>query len=84
MRRATPPEVMAHSVTGRKQRCNKQKAICQARLSIREGEYGLVGEVDTSGAAFIGCHALVLAKNVTAQSLRRVIRSLLKPVQSGQ
>ena len=53
------------------------EALRQAHLPIREGGLGLTSISSIKGAAYIGCHALVLGRVVTA-SARGNLRSLLE------
>ena len=49
----------------------------QAHLPIREGGLGLTSSISIKGAAYIGCHALVLGR-VVAASVRGYLPSLLE------
>ena len=49
----------------------------QAHLPIREGGLGLTSSISIKGAAYIGCHALVLGR-VVAASARGNLPSLLE------
>ena len=53
------------------------EALRQAHLPIREGGLGLTRSSSTKGAAYIGCHALVLGR-VVAFSARGNLPSLLE------
>ena len=52
-------------------------ALRQAHLPIREGGLGLTSSISIKGAAYIGCHALVLGR-VVAASARVNLPSLLE------
>ena len=52
-------------------------ALRQAHLPIREGALGLTSSISIKGAAYIGCHALVLGR-VVAASARGNLPSLLE------
>ena len=52
-------------------------ALRQAHLPIREGGLGLTSSISIKGAAYIGCHALVLGR-VVAASARGNLPSLLE------
>ena len=72
------PEEVAHDPTV----CQNQTylghdALRQAHLSIREGGLGLTSSSSIKGAAYIGCHALVLGR-VVAASARGNLPSLLE------
>ena len=72
------PEEVAHDPTV----CQNQNylghdALRQARLPIREGGLGLTSSSSINGAAYIGCHALVLGR-VVAASARGNLPSLLE------
>ena len=72
------PEEVAHDPTV----CQNQTylghdALRQAHLPIREGGLGLTSSSSIKGAAYIGCHALVLGRVVVA-SARGNIPSLLE------
>ena len=63
------PEDVAHDPTV----CQNQtylghEALRQAHLPIREGGLGLTSCISIKGAAYIGCHALVLGRVVTASA----------------
>ena len=73
----TPVEV-AHDPTV----CHNQTYLAhgtlrQAHLPIREGVLGLTSSISIKGAAYIGCHALVLGR-VAAASARGNLPSLLE------
>ena len=72
------PEEVAHDPTV----CQNQTylghdALRQAHLPIREGGLGLTSSSSIKGAAYIGCHALVLGR-VVATSARGNLPSLLE------
>ena len=72
------PEEVAHDPTV----CQIQTylghdALRQAHLPIREGGLGLTSSSSIKGAAYIGCHALVLGR-VVAASARGNLSSLLE------
>ena len=72
------PEGVAHDPTV----CQNQTylghdALRQAHLPIREGGLGLTSSSSIKGAAYIGCHALVLGR-VVAASARDNLPSLLE------
>ena len=72
------PEEVAHYLT----LCQNQTylghdALQQARLPIREGGLGLTSSSSIKGAAYIGCHALVLERVVAAPA-RGNLPSLLE------
>ena len=72
------PEEVAHDPTV----CQNQTylghdALRQAHLPIREGGLGLTSRSSIKGAAYIGCHALVLGR-VVAASARGNLPSLLE------
>ena len=72
------PEEVAHDPTV----CQNQtylghEALRQAHLPIREGGLGLTSSSSIKGAAYIGCHALVLGR-VVAASARGNVPSLLE------
>ena len=72
------PEEVAHDPTV----CQNQtylghEALRQAHLPIREGGLGLTSSSSIKGAAYIGCHALVLGR-VVAASARGNLPSLLE------
>ena len=72
------PEEVAHDPTV----CQNQtylgyNALRQAHLPIREGGFGLTSSSSIKGAAYIGCHALVLGR-VVAASARGNLPSLLE------
>ena len=76
--RLPTPEEVAHDPTV----CKNQTylghdALRQAHLPIREGGLGLTSSSSIKGAAYIGCHALVLGRVVTA-SARGNLPSLLE------
>ena len=53
-------------------------ALRQAHLPIREGGLGLTSSISIKGAAYIGCHALVLGRVVAAAAARGNLPSLLE------
>ena len=55
----------------------RHDALRQAHLPIREGGLGLTSSSSIKGAAYIGCHALVL-RRVVAASARGNLQSLLE------
>ena len=72
------PEEVAHDPTV----CQNQTylghdALRQAHLPIREGGLGLTSSSSIKGAAYIGCHALVLGR-IVAASARGNLPSLLE------
>ena len=72
------PEEVAHDPTV----CQNQTylghdALRQTHLPIREGRLGLTSSISIKGAAYIGCHALVLGRFVAA-SARGNLPSLLE------
>ena len=72
------PEEVAHDPTV----CQNQTylghdALRQAHLPIREGGLGLTSSSSIKGAAYIGCHAMVLGR-VVAASARGNLPSLLE------
>ena len=72
------PEEVAHDPTV----CQNQTylghdALRQAHLPIREGGLGLTSSSSIKGAAYVGCHALVLGR-VVAASARGNLPSLLE------
>ena len=76
--RLPTPEEVAHDPTV----CQNQTylghdALRQAHLPIREGGLGLTSSSSIKGAAYIGCHALVLGR-VVAASARGNLPSLLE------
>ena len=61
------PEEVAHDPTVCQSRTYLgHEALWQAHLPIREGGLGLIGSSSIKGAAYIGCHALVLGRVVAA------------------
>ena len=72
------PEEVAHDVSV----CQNQTylghdTLRQAHLPIREGGLGLTSSSSIKGAAYIGCHALILGR-VVAASARGNLPSLLE------
>ena len=72
----TPEEVAHDSTVCQAQTYMGHEALRQAHLPIREGGLGLTIS-STKGAAYIGCHALVLGR-VVAFSARGNLPSLLE------
>ena len=74
----TTPEEVAHDPTVCQNQTNLgREALRQAHLPIREGGLGLTSSNSIKGAAYIGCHALVLGR-VVAASARGNLLSLLE------
>ena len=73
----TPEEVAHDSTVCQNQTYLGHDALRQAHLPIREGGLGLTSSSSTKGAAYIGCHALVLGR-VVAASARGDLPSLLE------
>ena len=72
------PEEVAHDPTVRQnQTYLGHEALRQAHLPMREGGLGLTSSSSIKGAAYIGCHALVLGRAVAA-STRGNLPSLLE------
>ena len=72
------PEEVAHDPTlCQSQTCLGHDALRQAHLPIREGGLGLTSSSSIKGAAYIGCHALVLGR-VVAASARGNLPSLIE------
>ena len=64
-----PPEEVAHDPTVcRNQTYLGHEALRKAHLPIREGGNGLTSRSSIKGAAYIGCHALVLGRVVAASA----------------
>ena len=68
------PEEVAHDPTA----CQNQtylghEALRQAHLPIRKGSLGLTSSSSVKGAAYIGCHALVLGRVVAASTRGNII-----------
>ena len=71
-------EEVAHDPTVRQnQTYLGHDALRQAHLPIREGGFGLTSSSSIKGAAYIGCHALVMGR-VVAASARGNLPSLLE------
>ena len=62
----TPEEVAHDPTVGQNQIYLGHDALRQAHLQIREGGLGLTSSSSIKGAAYIGCHALVLGRVVAA------------------
>ena len=60
------PEIVAHPTVCQNQTYLKHEALRQAHLPIREDGLGLTSSSSMKGAAYIGCHALVLERVVAA------------------
>ena len=73
----TPEEVAHDPTVCQNQTCLGHEALRQARLPIREGSIGLTSSNSIKGAAYIGCHALVLGC-VVAVFARGNLPSLLE------
>ena len=73
----TPEEVAQDPTVGQNQTYLGYDALRQAHLPIREGGLGLTSSSSIKGAAYIGCHALVLGR-VVAASARGDLPSLLE------
>ena len=73
----TPVEVAHDSIVCQNQTYLGQDALRQPPLPIREGGLGLTSSISIKGAAYIGCHALVL-RRVVAVSSRGNLPSLLE------
>ena len=73
----TPEEVAHDPIVGQNQTYLGHDALRQAHLPIREGSLGLTSSISIKGAAYIGCHALVLGR-VVAASARGNLPSLLE------
>ena len=73
----TPEEVAHDPTVCQNQTYLRHDALRQAHLPIREGGLGLTSSSSIKGAAFIGCHALVLGRVITA-SARGNLPSLLE------
>ena len=73
----TPEEVAYDPTVGQNQTYLGHDALRQAHLPIREGNLGLTSSSSIKGAAYIGCHALVLGR-VVAASARGNLPSLLE------
>ena len=83
----TPEEVAHDPTVCRNQTYLGHDALRQAHLPIREGDLGLTNSSSIKGAAYIGCHALILGR-VVAASARGNLPSLLerlpgRPMASG-
>ena len=64
----TPEEVARDSTVCQNQTYLGHEALRQAHLPIREGGLGLTSNSSIKGAAYIGCHALVLGRIVAAST----------------
>ena len=73
----TPAEVAHDPTVCQNQTYLGRDALRQAQLPIREGGLGLTSSSSIKGAAYIGCHALVLGR-VVAASARGNLPSLLE------
>ena len=73
----TPEEVVHDPTVCQNQTYVGHDALRQARLPIREGGLGFTSSSSVKGAAYIGCHALVLGPVLTA-SARGNLSSLLE------
>ena len=73
----TPVEVAHDPTVCQNQTYLGHDALRQAHLPIREGGLGLTSSSSIKGAAYIGCHALVLGRAVAA-SARGNLPSLLE------
>ena len=73
----TPVEVAHDPTVCQNQTYLGHYALRQAHLPIREGGLGLTSSISIEGAAYIGCHALVLGR-VVAASARGNLPSLLE------
>ena len=73
----TPAEVAHDPTVCQNQTYLGHDALRQAHLPIREGGLGLTSSISIKGAAYIGCHALVLGR-VVAASARGNLPSLLE------
>ena len=73
----TPEEVAHDSFVCQNQTYLGHDALRQAHLPIREGGLGFTSSSSIKGAAYIGCHALVLGR-VVAVSARGNLPSLLE------
>ena len=73
----TPAEVAHDPTVCQNQTFLGHDALRQAHLPIREGGLGLTSSSSIKGAAYIGCHALVLGRAVAA-SARGNLPSLLE------
>ena len=73
----TPEEVARDPTVCQNQTYLAHDALRQAHLPIREGGLGLTSSSSIKGAAYIGCHALVLVR-VVAASARENLSSLLE------
>ena len=73
----TPVEVAHDPTVCQNQTYQGHDALRQAHLPIREGDLGLASSISIIGAAYIGCHALVLGR-VVAASARGNLPSLLE------
>ena len=72
----TPEEVGHDPTVYQNQTYLGHEVLRQAHLPIREGRLGLTSSSSIKGAAYIGCHALVL-RRVVAASARGTFRPFL-------
>ena len=77
LRLPTPEEVAHDPTVCQNQTYLGHDALRQAHLPIREGGLGLTSSSSIKGAAYIGCHALVLGR-VVAASARGNLPSLFE------
>ena len=77
VRLPTPEEVAHDPIVCKNQTYLGHDALRQAHLSTQEGGLGLTSSSSIQGAAYIGCHALVLGR-VVAASTRGNLPSLLE------
>ena len=73
----TPEEVVHDPTVGQNQTYLGHDTLRQTHLPIRKGGLGLTSSSSIKGAAYIGCHALVLGRVVAASS-RGNLPSLLE------
>ena len=73
----TPGEVAHDPTMCKNQNYLRHKALRQAHLPIQEGSLGLTSSSSIKGAAYTGCHALVMGC-VVATSTRGGLPSLLE------
>ena len=67
------PEEVAHDLTMcQTQTCIGHEALRQAHLPIQEGGLRLTNKNSIEGAAYIGCHAVVLGRFITASARRNL------------
>ena len=74
----TPVEVAHYPTVCQNQTYLGHDALRKAHLPIREGGLGLTSSSSIKGAAYIGCHALVVLGRVVAASARGNLPSLLE------